>query len=184
MGVAISIIYAIVIHCTHVKVFNSSSMFMVCFVLFIFVGCLASCYHQNPYFQTNQGLNFLWSLLVWFCVIFFGTIIFLEHLFEEDHDLTKKEGEALAFTQSGHVLQLAHYVFVVIYLLYFICVTFFQVEGGSSLFSNANKPSYNRANYNLIEDSTPQYTQPCPWGRYSDTAMSIARHVPAQPGPI
>ena len=165
VSVAISIVYAIVIQCAHAKVFDRSSTNMVGFVLFLFVAGLASGYHQNPYFPTNQGLNFLWSLPVWFCVIFFATIVILERLFEEDHELTRKQGEMLAFTQSGHILQLAHYAFVVVYLIYFLSVIFFQVEGGSALLSNANR-LYNRVNFDLLEDATPQYIKASPWGRY------------------
>lgn len=165
VGVAISIVYAIAIQCAHAKVFDNSSTNMIGFVLFLFVAGLAGGYHQNPYFPTNQGLNFLWSLPVWFCVIFFATIVFLERLFKEDQDLKKNEGEALAFTQSGHILQLAHYAFVVVYLIYFLSVIFFQVEGGSALLSNANR-LFNRVNFDLLEDATPQYIKASPWGRY------------------
>ena len=52
-----------------------------------------------------------------------------------------------------------------IFIWYFLSVIFFQVEGGSSLLSNANK-LYNRVNFDLVEDAIPQYIKASPWGSY------------------
>ena len=98
---------------------------------------------------------FFFGLPVWFCVIFFATIIvFLERLFKEDHELMMNKG-----TQSSHVLQLAHYAFV--NLGYFIGVIFFQWRAAapSSVLSNANK-LHSRLNFELIESESGYQTRP------------------------
>ena len=48
VSVAISIIYVIVLQCVHTKVLTASSANMIGFLLFLFVGGLASGYYQNP----------------------------------------------------------------------------------------------------------------------------------------